>query len=134
MTKLTRATELRDIALQLLASAGTWVESRRQDGTPVRCLEFRRDGITIIYRTPFQKVFSEPSDSLKYRAALLGLDCKTNLPYGLDIWSGRKVMNIEWDDRGRVDLVSFKRGPWEQHLEGFAGSLSASMISTFTPA
>lgn len=129
MTKLTRAIELRDTALQLLASAGTWAESRRQDGTPVRCLEFRRDGIEMIHRTRFQRVFAEPSDSAKYGAALLGLDWKRNLPYGLDIWAGQKVLNIEWDNQGRVELVSLKRGCWEQDLVALMASLSPWAIS-----
>lgn len=129
MTKLTRATELRDAALHFLALAGTWAESRRQDGTIVRFLEFRGDGISVMYRTPFQKVFSAPSDSRKYLAALLGVDCEKNLPYGLDIFVGRKVLNIEWDNKGRIDLVSFKRGEWETRLEGLASAAAGSLVS-----
>ena len=27
-----------------------------------------------------------------------------------------KVLNIEWDDHGKVELVSFRRGAWELEL------------------
>ncbi len=35
------------------------------------------------------------------------------LPWGLDVWHGRKVLSLQWDDAGRVEVVSFNRGPWE---------------------
>jgi hypothetical protein len=62
------------------------------------------------HRTPFNKLPGGTYDSA------LAEQTKLNLAYGLDIWfSGErhKVMNIEWEDGGRVDLVSFKRGTWE---------------------
>ena len=43
-----------------------------------------------------------------------GLKPSKNLPYSLDILCGRKVFNIEWNDAGEVQLVSFKRGSWEE--------------------
>lgn len=37
---------------------------------------------------------------------------------GVDIWlrTFGKVLNIEWDDRGRVSVQSFQRGTWEVEL------------------
>jgi hypothetical protein len=40
-----------------------------------------------------------------------------NLPYGLDIWWNNKVLNIEWSDGGRINVVSYKPGQWERELE-----------------
>jgi hypothetical protein len=42
------------------------------------------------------------------------------MPYGLDIWAHQKVMNLEWDDDGSVELITFKRGEWEAQLAAFA--------------
>lgn len=38
------------------------------------------------------------------------------MKYGLDVWADRKVFNLEWDDRGTIDIVNFTRGPWEDLL------------------
>lgn len=54
---------------------------------------------------------------MKYVAAVLGVDPQRNLPYGLDVWSPHKVLNVEWDDDGRVVVVSYKPGAWESKLE-----------------
>jgi hypothetical protein len=39
-----------------------------------------------------------------------------NLPYGLDVWAPKKGLNIEWDDKGNVTLVSLRPGAWETEL------------------
>ncbi|RUO97677.1 hypothetical protein [Hyphomicrobium sp.] len=124
MTRTEQAIRLRDAALQLLGAAGSWADIRDADGGTVRHLEFKNATISVSYRTPFQKVCSEPSQYDKYMAALLGIDVKANLPYGLNIWVGKKVLNIEWDSQGHIELVSFKRGPWEQDLTALGETLS----------
>ncbi|MER9875246.1 hypothetical protein [Mesorhizobium sp. M0195] len=68
----------------------------------------------ISYRTPFQKIHA-PDDASKYQCAVLGIRAE-NLPYGLDIHVKKKVMNIEWDDQGEIDIRSFRRGAWEEEL------------------
>ena len=72
-------------------------------------------GLHISYRTPFQRI-PQADDALKYRAAQHSLTIPENLPYGLDVWAPKKVLNIEWDDHGKVELVSFRRGAWELEL------------------
>ena len=45
-----------------------------------------------------------------------------NLDYGMEIWAhdlGHKVLNIEWDRNGCIDLVSFRRGEWEKRVLAF---------------
>jgi len=71
--------------------------------------------LKISYRTPFQRLPPFP-EHLKYRCELLGLPAKENLPYGLDVWAPKKVLNIEWDDKGAVVLVAFRTGEWEAEL------------------
>jgi hypothetical protein len=118
ITKRQRAIQLRDLALQVIQTSGSWSSSGE-----VKALKYRGDDLSILYRTPFQRLPETP-DHIKYMGAFLGVDTQ-NLPYGLDIWSLRKVLNIEWDDKGRVILVSYKRGEWEKKLEALALELAA---------
>ena len=77
-------------------------------------LGYNDDALSISFRTPFQRL-PGLDDRIKYWAAVLGKDV-SNLPYGLDIWAPRKVLNIEWDDHGRVEVVSYRAGDWEAKL------------------
>jgi hypothetical protein len=70
--------------------------------------------LLILYRTPFQKIF-KPSERMKYMAAVFGQPPRT-LPYGLDIWRGKKVLSIDWDDAEAVEIRSFTPGKWEDTL------------------
>jgi len=81
----------------------------------MKFLSARVGSLDILYRTPFQRM-PQPGDVLKYQAAQLGLTVPENLPYGLDVWAPKKVLNIEWDDKGKVALVSLQRGTWELEL------------------
>ena len=29
------------------------------------------------------------------------------------VWHGCKVLSLQWDDAGQVEVISFNRGPWE---------------------
>lgn len=58
------------------------------------------------------------SESIQ-RALRAGLAPKLSLPFGLDIWDAKgvgKILNIEWDSRGDICLVSFRRGDWEKKV------------------
>ncbi len=62
----------------------------------------------ISYRnTPYQNV-PWADGLLKYRAAQLGLTVPQSLPYGLDVWAPKKVLNIEWDGGGNVTLITLR--------------------------
>jgi hypothetical protein len=30
----------------------------------------------------------------------------------VDVWHGLKMLEVEWDDNGRIDVVGDKRGDW----------------------
>lgn len=85
---------------------------------------YEGDGFNVSLRTPFQK-HDESDDVLKLLAALrkLGANvpCPT-LPWGLDIWPAEgtgvrgKVLNVSWDDHGKLLITSFRRGPWEDQI------------------
>jgi hypothetical protein len=109
--RLSHALELRDAALTIIKRIGIWNRTARD----TRHLSAHANSFEIFYRTPFQRM-PQVNNALKYRAAQLGLTAPKNLPYGLDIWAPNKVMNIEWDDKGNVELVSFHPGAWELEL------------------
>jgi hypothetical protein len=35
------------------------------------------------------------------------------LPYGLDVWSGGRVLSVAWEADGAIEVVGFERGAWE---------------------
>ena len=103
-----RAIELRDAALRVLERYGRWRPCGSRD---LHMLTADVSNLLILHRTPFQKIF-KPTDRMKYMAAVLGRSPRT-LPYGLDIWHGRKVLSIDWDEAEGVEIRSFTRGKWE---------------------
>ena len=109
---------LRDLGISLVTKLGQWEKCGA-----IRGLTATHGALHVSYRTPFQKL-PQPSEFDKYQDALLG--GKPNLPYGLDIWwEGKKVMNVEWSDRGEFDVVSYRKGRWEDSLRAAAASLHA---------
>lgn len=113
--RLKSALELRDMGLAVLKKFG-----KHEPGMGRKVAASHGD-LMISIRTPFSEPYSEPSEYLKYLGATIGLAPPKNLPYGLDIWAPKKVLNIEWDDHGKVDLVSFKPGAWESELRLWLG-------------
>lgn len=108
-TKLARVLEIRANVLRVLRDIGEWSGEGHN-----RALGAKIGTISVSYRTPFQALPKVP-EQLQYMRALLG--GKDNLPYGLDVWTPeKKVLNLEWDDAGAIEIVSFKPGEWEGAL------------------
>src|ERR1043165_1137272 len=97
--RLTRAMALRDGAVDVVKRLGTW-----ESVAPTKVLIARIGSLQIVYRTPFQRLHAV-ADRMKYNAAILG--SKGNLPYGLEVWAPKKVLGIEWDNQGNVELFNF---------------------------
>jgi hypothetical protein len=39
------------------------------------------------------------------------------LGFGLDVWGKvGKVLNVHWNEYGQIEIVSFKRGDWEEEI------------------
>jgi len=113
-----RALELRDAALKIVRCSGTWddinVDPARLPN--MRLLDASLGNLRISHRIPFQRL-PELHARLKHVADRDGLIMPENLPYGLDVWALKeKVLDIEWDDSGSVELVTLRRGPWETGL------------------
>ncbi len=117
VTKRDRAIALCDLALPLVKARGVWEEV----GGGPKFLTLKADGLTISYRSPFQKLAPFSGDTLR-KALAYGLAPKANLPHGLNVWhaSTGKVLNVEWSDQGEVAVVSYKVGPWEKVIEALA--------------
>ena len=111
--RLEAALQVRDAALKKVRAEGEWEET---DIGPM--LMWKGMRLTMSHRTPFNKLPHIP-EHIKYFAAKTGCS-PGNLDYGLDIWfNDKKVLNIEWVDSERVDLVSFRRGDWEREVLAF---------------
>ncbi len=111
VTEADRVEELRDAAFRVLERHGEW---KPCGSRTLHMLTADVSSLLILHRTPFQKLF-KPSERMKYMAAVLGQSPRT-LPYGLDIWHGKKVFSIDWDDAEGVEIRSFTRGEWEDRL------------------
>jgi hypothetical protein len=123
MTRKERAIQLRDAALEIVQQRGTLEPI---SGLKARVRLYRGDELIIIYRTPFQQLrrYGPSAREIKqygeYQAALLHQRTPDPLPYGLDIWCGRKVLIIEWAEDGTVELVAYKPGDWEGRMLALA--------------
>ena len=92
-------------------------------------LTWRGAGFIVSHRAPSQQL-DDPSvarEQTKYHLIREGLTAPEPLPYGLEIWQGRKVMNLEWSDDAFL-IVSFRRGPWEKVFLERPTSSSATLM------
>jgi hypothetical protein len=111
VTGADRVEELRGEALWVLERYGRW---RPCGSRQLHMLTADVNNLLILHRTPFQKLL-KPSERMKYMAAVLGQSPRIQR-YGLDIWHGKKVFDIEWNDAEEVEVRSFIRGEWEDRL------------------
>jgi hypothetical protein len=112
MTRLQRALIVRDAVLAWLRDHGITeiVSGMRVLGGEVAPYRF-------IHRTPFTELPDNLNRDYQYAVLLQERGRPVNLPYGLDVClSGCKVMNLEWDNDGSPDLVSFAKGDWDGQL------------------
>lgn len=109
---------IREVALPLIAYNAQWLPADHSKNDNL-VFEYEADGLKIVYATSharFMEIVPITTSPEIDTAALLLAGLKT-LPFRLNIWSDRrKVLNAEWDDRGKVHLVSFMTGPWERLL------------------
>ena len=104
-----RALAIRDHLLPLLRDRGA-LEIQRDT---VRVVELRLDAWTIRHWTPFNELTSGEAASPGYRRAIERQHTQPDLPYGLDVWHGARVLRVLWADDGSFEVVSFVRGAWE---------------------
>jgi hypothetical protein len=109
-----RARAIRDHVLPLLREHGA-LEVQRDT---VRLVELRLTPWIFRHWTPFNDLQPGEASSPGYRRAIERQRSQTDLPYGLDIWHGDRVLRVLWADDGTLDVPSFVRGVWEDELLG----------------
>lgn len=77
-----------------------------------RCVRWKTGDWQAIYITPFSNFHDWPSDHKTYTEAVLCREKRAKtLPYQLDVWRGKKVCSIEWND-DEIKIISFQSGDW----------------------
>jgi hypothetical protein len=104
-----RALAIRDHILPLLREQGA-LETQRDT---VRVVELRLAAWVFRHWTPFNDLAPGQAASPGYRHAIERQHTQPDLPYGLDVWHGARVLRVLWADDGSFDVVSFVRGTWE---------------------
>jgi hypothetical protein len=105
-----RALAIRDHLLPLVRERGAL---ENQCGL-VRLIVLQTGDWTINHWTPFSELMPDEASSPNYRHALERQHTRTDLPYGLDVWHGTKVLSVLWSDDGSFKVATFKRGSWEE--------------------
>jgi hypothetical protein len=106
-SRMARALALRNAAVSVLRRKGT-----RAD----------RKGLARLELNTQCWDDEEPPLAMSYRTSL---ESRWLLPHGLSVWASLrgkrcKVLNIEWSDSGTTELISFRRGGWEDELLAMA--------------
>ncbi len=104
-----RALVIRDHLLLLVRRGGV-LEVQRG---PVRLISFERPPWVVHHWTPFNELQPGEASSPGYRHAVDRQRATPDLPYGLEVWYGTKVLGVLWADDGRSHVESFIRGSWE---------------------
>ena len=107
--RTTQALAIRDHLLPMIRAHGAMQEVSGMAGRPV---VWKAGDFTCTLRSPFTPWPAKVAIA-SYDHALSRQRAKPDLPWGLDVWHGRNVLKLQWDDDGRVEVVSFIRGPWE---------------------
>ena len=97
-----RALAIRDHLMPLIRARGA-IHASSESG--LRVVVWRTGRFDFLLRSPFAPL---PDAAPKSYA-----ETPYQLPWGLDVVQGRKVLSLQWDDAGRVEVVSFNRGAWE---------------------
>ena len=105
-----RALAIRDHLLPLIRVQGAM---EGIGGSGVRTTMWKAGSFAFALRSPFTAWGIKASPPRSYSAAQARQRADPVLPWGLDVWHGRKVLSLQWDDAERVEVNSFSRGPWE---------------------
>jgi hypothetical protein len=104
-----RALAIRDHLLPLIRQRGTLQVQR----DVMRLITLELDPWLFNHWTPFNDLAPEQAASPGYRRALEEQRNRPELPYGLEVWHGDKVLSLLWADHGAFAVPCFIRGDWE---------------------
>jgi hypothetical protein len=105
-----RALAIRDHLLPLIRDHGR-LEVQRDT---MRLTSMQLGPWLFNHWTPFNDLPAEQASSPGYRRALERQHTLPDLPYGLEVWRGAKVLSVLWADDGSFAVESFVRGSWEE--------------------
>ena len=120
--RIARATELRNIAVDLVALRGA-VADADDGGKTIQVMMFEGDRLSVLYKTP-RVTLSNGGAPAPFRPK----------DFMLEVWfDGRKTMSVHWDHEEPIDVVAFKPGEWEDSLpaeywESFAPGPSPACV------
>jgi hypothetical protein len=101
------AVAIRDVALKVIEENGQWRKLNR--GPEIKLFEDERFSMVFYVRPRVSLELPRWCGSGPLRSGL----------YALELWhkTSGKVLNLAWDSVGaRPQIVSFRRGEWEQEL------------------
>jgi len=105
-----RAIAIRDHLLPLVRAHGSMEEV---SGAAGRLVVWKAGNFTCSLRSPSTPWPAEAPPTASYDQAISRQRAKPDLPWSLDVWRGGTVLSLQWDEEGRVEVVSFTPGPWE---------------------
>jgi hypothetical protein len=79
----------------------------------VRVIELRTGPWVFRHWTPFNELTAGEASSPGYRRAIERQRSQSEMPYGLDVWHGERVLRVLWADDGEFAVPIFIRGEWE---------------------
>jgi hypothetical protein len=103
--RIARATELRNLAVDLVALRGAMADAE-DGGRTIQVMTFEGDRLAVLYKTP-RVTLNTGGAPTPFR------------PKGfmLDVWfDRRKTMSIQWDHEEPIDVFIFKPGEWEDSI------------------
>ena len=112
-----RALAIRDHLLRLIREGGT-LEVQRG---PVRLATLEIGPWVFHHWTPFSDLSSGDASSPGYRHAVERQHTRSDLPYGLEVWRGVKLLSVLWRDDGAFEVACFVRGAWEDEALALGG-------------
>jgi hypothetical protein len=115
------------VGLRVVASSDDRVRAIRDHVLPLLrergALEVQRDTVRLVelltgpwifrHWTPFNELHPGEASSPGYRHAVERQHTRQQMPYGLDVWHGTRVLRIHWAADGSIEVAGFIRGSWE---------------------
>ena len=91
----------------------------RRDGQwqtigPLKALVADVGDLNIVHRTASRG--PKKAERSQVSHALIKQKARPTLPYAIDVFCGKKVLNVEWDANGDIQIISFRPGEWELML------------------
>jgi hypothetical protein len=103
--RIARATELRNLAVDLVALRGAMTDVRAGNKN-IQVMMYESDRLAVLYKTPRLDLSTEGAPAWIQPKGFM-----------VDVWfDGRKTLSMQWDHEGPIDVFTFKPGEWEDSI------------------